>query len=555
MLTRMRFRIGLLIAAVALFACSNRYASAAPPLSKDVEEVFSWVPPDAALFAHLDVQSAWKSKQVDLVRKANPNGAFDQIDVLAGALGVSTDSVQTFTVFMPKLKGPGDQQAVCAAITLSKPHNPKQIVTALTTLAGLKKLPPEFASDKFKKERENVYSISEGKDGKQKTLFLFDTPNRVVILGPKGNELAKPVGGDKKGPATEALDAARSGKSLTFGLNFANMPDEIRQENVPAEVEPFKPLFHSDAILATGTFADDFVLTVNVKCPTRAKSLEAEKSMGVFRTFMQTALAAGIASIQKDESQAKLVTLARQTQDLLKSAVIVSDDAQATATLKAKADFDVTPVLVQIFGATGGAAARAQTTNNLKQLGLAMHNYADSYNSFPPAAIIGKKGKPLLSWRVAVLPFIEQAPLYQQFKLDEPWDSDHNKKIFENNPMPPVFGVIGVTKPEDKNTHMQVFRGNGALFDLVQGFKFNQVTDGTSNTVMIAMGKTAVPWTKPDDLEFDPKGNPADLLLFINDITHTAFADGSVRTVKKTTAADVWRAIVTRAGGEVASID
>ncbi len=548
------FRFGLVIATIALVA-TTREAAAAPPLSKDVQEILSWVPPDAAIFFHADVQSVWNSKQVGHIRKANPNSIFDQVDVIAGALGVPTETVQTFTIFMPKLKGNGDQQAVCAAVTLAKPHNPKQIVTALATLGGLKKLPPDFASDKFKKERENVYSIGEGKEGKEKTLFLFDHPTRVVILGPKGHDLTKPVGGDKKGPTTEALDAARAGQAMAFGLNFANLPDEIRQENVPAEMEPFKPLIHSDSITATGTFADDFTLTVNVKCPTRAKSLEAEKSMGVFRTLMQTLLSVGVGEIQKDESMAGLVTLGRQTQDILKVAKISSDDTQATATLKAKADLDLTPLVVQLMGATGGAAARAQTTNNLKQIGLAMHNYESTYGSCPAAAIIGKKGKPLLSWRVAVLPYIEQDNLYKQFKLDEPWDSEHNKKILDNNPMPPVYGVIGVTKPEDKDTHMQVFRGNGALFDLVQGFKFASVADGTSNTVMIAMAAKAVPWTKPDDLEFDPKANPADLVLFVKDITHIAFADGSVRTVRKTTTAEVWRAIVTKAGGEVANLD
>src|SRR5262245_11036025 len=74
---------------------------------------------------------------------------------------------------------------------------------------------------------------------------------------------------------------------------------------------------------------------------------------------------------------------------------------------------------------------RRASANNLKQIGLALHNYHDTYGKLPPAAICDKAGKPLLSWRVAILPFIEQNALYKQFKLDEPWDSEHNKKLAE----------------------------------------------------------------------------------------------------------------------------
>ncbi|MBV9126015.1 MAG: DUF1559 domain-containing protein, partial [Planctomycetes bacterium] len=72
---------------------------------------------------------------------------------------------------------------------------------------------------------------------------------------------------------------------------------------------------------------------------------------------------------------------------------------------------------------------RIQSINNLKQIALAFHSMNDTYNFMPPAAICGKDGRPLLSWRVAILPYIEQQNLYNQFRLDEPWDSPTNKKL------------------------------------------------------------------------------------------------------------------------------
>src|SRR5262245_19749930 len=78
---------------------------------------------------------------------------------------------------------------------------------------------------------------------------------------------------------------------------------------------------------------------------------------------------------------------------------------------------------------------RRQSANNLKQLVLAVHNFSDTYNRLPPAAVCDKKtGKPLLSWRVILLPFVEQGPLYKEFKLDEPWDGPNNKKLLEKMP-------------------------------------------------------------------------------------------------------------------------
>src|SRR5579884_2012324 len=107
----------------------------------------------------------------------------------------------------------------------------------------------------------------------------------------------------------------------------------------------------------------------------------------------------------------------------------------------------VTLVLCPCLGAipayskTQEASARISSQNNLKQLGLAFHNYNSAYNRMPPAVVYDKDGKPLYSWRVLVLPFVEQDNLYKQFKLDEPWDSPTNKRLL--TPMPKVFALPG----------------------------------------------------------------------------------------------------------------
>jgi hypothetical protein len=201
------------------------------------------------------------------------------------------------------------------------------------------------------------------------------------------------------------------------------------------------------------------------------------------------------------------------------------------------------------------AAAASQSANNLKQIGIAMHNYADTTGSMPPAAACDKTGKPLLSWRVLILPYVEEGELFKEFKLDEPWDSDHNKKLLAR--MPKVYAIPGVTKPGGTDTHYRVFVGNGAGFDWVRGARFpNDFPDGTSNTLLCVTAATAVPWTKPDELEFDPQKDMTRLAgPVVNGRMQFLLFDGSVRTGAKTPSKQTFHALITRGGGEVIQED
>jgi prepilin-type processing-associated H-X9-DG protein len=198
------------------------------------------------------------------------------------------------------------------------------------------------------------------------------------------------------------------------------------------------------------------------------------------------------------------------------------------------------------------AARRAQCTNNLKQIALAMHNYNSANNTFPKPAITDKNDKPLLSWRVAILPYIEQQELYNKFHLDEPWDSPHNKALI--NEMPPTYVCPSRANVQPGTTTYRVFVGKGAFFESDRPTGLADITDGTSNTLMVVEATEAVPWTKPDaDLPFDPDAKPS---LYGAGSTHpgglnAAFGDGSVRFIKTSIAVEVFRALITRAGGEV----
>ena len=201
------------------------------------------------------------------------------------------------------------------------------------------------------------------------------------------------------------------------------------------------------------------------------------------------------------------------------------------------------------------AARRAQCSNNLKQIALAYHNVHAATNAFPAPAIMSADGKPLLSWRVAILPYVDQQELYNKFKLDEPWDSPHNKALIKE--MPAVYLCPDRKDPEPGTTNYRVFVGDGALFQEGVGTPIQSVTDGTSNTIMVVESSDAVPWTKPEDLKFDPNAKPS---LYGAGSPHkggfqAAFADGSVRFIKNTINPITWKALITRASGEVIAAD
>ncbi len=193
---------------------------------------------------------------------------------------------------------------------------------------------------------------------------------------------------------------------------------------------------------------------------------------------------------------------------------------------------------------------RTAAMNNLKQIGLAMHNYHDTFNRFPDAATKDARGKSLLSWRVQLLPYLDQAALYDRFRHDEPWDSQHNLALLEQ--MPEVFRAPGIDL-EPGMTPYVVIRQQGALYDEDGiGVRLAAITDGTSNTIMAveANGISAVPWTRPDDLVPDMEFL-SQLAGLRGDGFLVVMADGAVRWIPSGTDMTTIEAMITRAGGEV----
>lgn len=188
-----------------------------------------------------------------------------------------------------------------------------------------------------------------------------------------------------------------------------------------------------------------------------------------------------------------------------------------------------------------------KAANNLKAIALGTQSYEKAHHHFPPAALVDRKGKKLLSWRVQILPFIGQDELYTQFKLDEPWDSVHNKKLVRE--MPKVYADPRAPA-EPGETYYKAFVGEAAGLDWVKARQLTEIKDGTANTFLAAAAGEPVIWTKPDDFEFDPKGKLPDLNKPFAQTLVVLF-NGRVRTLSPTASEKALKASIGRDEGEV----
>lgn len=187
--------------------------------------------------------------------------------------------------------------------------------------------------------------------------------------------------------------------------------------------------------------------------------------------------------------------------------------------------------------------------NNLRMVMLAMHNYHSAYNRLPAPAITSVDGKPLLSWRVAILPFLEEQALYEQFRLDEPWDSEHNLPLSKR--LPKVYATAGLRLPPG---HTAIHATVGEEIGLRPKDKtaFRDFLDGLSNTILIieSNADSAVPWSKPADVEIDMKDPLANFIGSPRKSFGVGLGDGAVRRVTDNIDVELFKALLTRAGGE-----
>ena len=222
------------------------------------------------------------------------------------------------------------------------------------------------------------------------------------------------------------------------------------------------------------------------------------------------------------------------------------------------------PVLIALLlpatQAAREAARRSQCSNNLKQIGLGIHSYHDVYKCFPAAVLTDEDGQPMRSWRVAILPFIEQQPLFEEYDFSEPWDGPSNQAL--HGVSLPAYRCPSDAGPDSVETSYVMIVGERTIGGTPdETVRIADVRDGTSNTIVaIEVAASGIHWMEPRDMTVDEavdyitNWRASGQRLPHPGGINVVFCDGSTHFISDSIDPQTLRAMMTRDEGQPVSV-
>ena len=380
-------------------------------------------------------------------------------------------------------------------------------------------------------------------------LFMPGRPSQRATLTLLGQLFNK----NDNGPLAEALKELPQ-HDVVATTQLQPLMESMEPSWMQQEAVAYQALLQAEQVVKTIDFGETTTITARF---TFANAVDAARAKPV--------AAAGLKEIQE---QYQLVSktlfgteekLNAMTQplfsvviEMLKDATLTTTDNVLSVTMTGKfgpalTEFSaLAPTLIE------NSANSSKASNNFKMCALALHSF-ESENAHFPNDISDANGKLLLSWRVQILPYLDQSKLYEQIDMTKSWDDPVNKKLWDK--MPKLFEIPG-RDAEPGMTYVQMPTSEKGFAFKMPGFerRIVSVSDGTSNTIMTVEAQEAVNWMKPDDVAFDGKTVPK-----FGDPKGTKFnvglADGSVKTLKQSIKPETLKALITPSGGEVFNLD
>ena len=411
----------------------------------------------------------------------------------------------------------------------------------------LSKLPARNEDETMMIDGHEAYALPDG-------MFLTFVDSKTMLLGPEKTLKAMLSPRVKSGETKAEFEKLYPANDIVAVVDLEPVEELVEQLS---QQMPMAPLIQNIVGLVATidmTGASESHLNLNVEMSDNASAQQLNAiAMGGFQMMKVQAL--GQLSGDNSPVGEELVTA---LSELLESVTIEAVEESVELDIPKVSDSekffkDVTPAfkeLVKGFAESQKAAGRRAKTMPLRQIGLAFHNYHDSFNGLPSycAAKNDDGVNKGLSWRVYLLPYMEEVALYQEFHLDEPWDSEHNKTLIER--MPKIFECEGVEKPG--HTSLHVFTGEGTPLGGEEPTRFGNITDGMSNTIMVveAGPDKADIWTKPSGIEFNPE-DPKAALGKLAETFRILFFDGSVREISGEIDDATLNRLIQHADGEV----
>jgi hypothetical protein len=460
------------------------WSGGAGPASADL----ALVRHDAVGFASVRVADLWNSDTGKTLRQQLPLMGYSE-DKIQEKYGLTPADVERATFVMPTEDG----RKAWAVVSFTKAVEARKVVTAL------------FPGAQEVKAGDKTYFTSP----RDHNAVYFLRPTVAVVGSPETVKQfvdGKPSPA-RSGPMDEGLQLAEAGGHHVVAA--FNLPPSLVQKlkaapvgNLGGQANLVQPFLEIRSGLITAKLGGELELDIRVRFPDEVKAKKARETAESLLALARMALpqmkqqfAGGmppqVAGVFDD--MANLVQTLKVTQE--------GDQLRVPIRSKAATGAIAAGLLVPAVQKVREAANRTAAINNLRQLAIGMHFYDDSYKRLPPARLGAG-----LSWRVAILPFIEQESLYKRFHLNEPWDSPHNLQLLPL--MPKVFAPPeGVRTPKPHSTFLKVFTGPGTPFDGQKPARIPaSFPGGTSNAFLIVEAADPVEWTRPDDIAYDPNG-------------------------------------------------
>lgn len=558
-MTRLQFAplSGLVLLIAAAFMPAAQPPGGAPP---KVDPSLESIPRDGFFVASVKVSDLWDQPTMKPVRDWV---ASQKEGLLESAIGVGVADLDRVTAFIPALAR-GDETLRVLMVTTRKPYNEARVLKNLGTKGPLDRREPGKLPDGAARRIGNVIQLPDDRPfhavalvNDQTLVFIPNhTPGGVTSAVLIGQLLSR----NANGPLAGAL-AAASSHTIAVGIDVPQFAADLARGLPGRESGPYAALLKAKTATLTADIdkglRTQVVLTFEDGAAAKRGGPVLEEALAdLVRELDETAK---VQAGRGDAGKSAGVMLG-WFRDVLKGAKVEVKGETVVAAADTPIDESLGKLIAALPKSLAAFRSRAEATNNLKQIVIALHGFHDANGYFP--GDIAPNGKSAWSWRVQILPFIEQDALYKKLDFTRPWDDPQNKAVLEKAEMPKVYEVPGRPAPKGHTYWRSFSRPKNSkemntrpwLIEGERGPQITSITDGTSNSIAVVEAGEAVPWYAPDVLAFDeklplPPLGDKDTQRFL-----AGMGDGSVRTFRTTIAEKTLRAIITINGGEVVDV-
>lgn len=568
-------RVRWFCAALVLLAL-GMLAPAHDPIKTKVPSDLDLLPRDTFMVMHFRTGALWQRFGVQTLMARLERMEENPLEEVEKELGFPLTAIDRYTMVMLS----EDPPKTVSLLTLNQPVNRVKVLdTILNTSrtfvpAGQENQPPRQPERQEKQIKGRTVYVMEDRFRTQALCFLSD---RLFLFGDSSAVTAALEVADapEAGPfATQVRKLAQAQPGL-IAMNLENLPTSARRE---FETAPFilPTLVQAKSCFLTVAPRQGLEVKATVHFPTEGQAATARKEFTEGLKQLQAVVPLGIQElahmmVESPDAPEHFYAFMKAFEGNLQKVQVDQEGTTVHATFRHAGNDQLLGNLVgdmtlgvgllgsraattfqqvgDVLGQEQPARVRADKAQGLQKIAAAFEAYRAKHGHYPPAAIYGKDGTPLLSWRVALLPYLGEEQLFKEFKLDEPWYSKHNRPLLKK--MPLVYGTSIVNFVG--RTPFRLILGPGAAYEGKEGVNPSDLKDGPGQTLLVVedVRYNNAGWTRPEGYRFGPEWPlPRMTSGEYSKGFYALFGDGKVRFVKHDVDEKTFRAMITKSGGE-----